>query len=74
MTNSPIALVVGGFHLASASKSQVSSIIAELRQLGVQKVLPCHCTGDKAIALFRNEFGEDFVEGGVGRVVAIAAP
>ncbi len=50
VTNSPIALVVGGFHLASASESQVSSIIAELRQLGVQKVMPCHCTGEKAIA------------------------
>jgi 7,8-dihydropterin-6-yl-methyl-4-(beta-D-ribofuranosyl)aminobenzene 5'-phosphate synthase len=71
VTNSPIALVVGGFHLASASESQVSSIIAELRQLGVQKVMPCHCTGEKAIAVFRSEYGEDFVEGGVGRTVAV---
>ncbi len=74
VTGSPIALVVGGFHLASAGDSKVESIIAELRQLGVQKVLPCHCTGDKAIALFRSEYGEDFIQGGVGRVVAIAAP
>jgi 7,8-dihydropterin-6-yl-methyl-4-(beta-D-ribofuranosyl)aminobenzene 5'-phosphate synthase len=66
--------LVGGFHLASAGDSKVESIIAELRQLGVQKVLPCHCTGDKAIALFRSEYGEDFIQGGVGRVVAIAAP
>jgi 7,8-dihydropterin-6-yl-methyl-4-(beta-D-ribofuranosyl)aminobenzene 5'-phosphate synthase len=74
VTGSPIALLVGGFHLASAGDSKVESIIAELRQLGVQKVLPCHCTGDKAIALFRSEYGEDFIQGGVGRVVAIAAP
>jgi 7,8-dihydropterin-6-yl-methyl-4-(beta-D-ribofuranosyl)aminobenzene 5'-phosphate synthase len=73
VTGSPIALVVGGFHLASASESQVSSIIGELRQLGVQKVMPCHCTGDAAMVLFRSEYGEDYVEGGVGSVVAIAA-
>ena len=47
VTSSPIAMVIGGFHLGSASESQVSSIIAELRQLGVEKVLPCHCTGEK---------------------------
>jgi 7,8-dihydropterin-6-yl-methyl-4-(beta-D-ribofuranosyl)aminobenzene 5'-phosphate synthase len=52
---------------------KVSSIIAELHQVGVRRVMPCHCTGDKAIALFRSEYGEDFVEGGVGSVVAIAA-
>jgi 7,8-dihydropterin-6-yl-methyl-4-(beta-D-ribofuranosyl)aminobenzene 5'-phosphate synthase len=74
VTGSPIALLVGGFHLASAGDSKVESIIAELRQLGVQRVMPCHCTGDKAIALFRSDYGENFVEGGVGRVVAIAAP
>jgi 7,8-dihydropterin-6-yl-methyl-4-(beta-D-ribofuranosyl)aminobenzene 5'-phosphate synthase len=73
VTGSPIALVAGGFHLGSASKSQVSSIIDELRQLGVQKVMPCHCTGDDAIALFRSAYGEDFVGGGVGSTVAISA-
>lgn len=73
------ALLATGVHptvyapaLFSASESQVSSIIAELRQLGVQRVMPSHCTGDKAIALFRSEYGEDFVEGGVGRVVTIS--
>ncbi len=73
VTGSPIMLVVGGFHLAGTSKSQVSSIIGELRQLGVRKVLPCHCTGEEAIALFSNEYGENYVEGGVGRTVAFSA-
>jgi 7,8-dihydropterin-6-yl-methyl-4-(beta-D-ribofuranosyl)aminobenzene 5'-phosphate synthase len=73
VTGSPIALLAGGFHLGSATKGQVSSIIDELRQLGVQKVMPCHCTGDDAIALFRSAYGEDFVGGGVGSTVAISA-
>ena len=72
VTGSPIMLVVGGFHLAGTSQSKVSSIIGELRQLGVQRILPCHCTGAEAIALFRNEYGENFVEGGVGRTLAFS--
>jgi len=73
VSGSPIALVVGGFHLGSATKGEVSSIIDELRQLGVQKVMPCHCTGDDAIALFHGAYGEDFFAGGVGSAVAIPA-
>lgn len=63
----------GGFHLASSSQSKVSSIIDELRQLDVQQILPCHCTGEEAIALFHSEYGENYVEGGVGRTVAFWA-
>jgi 7,8-dihydropterin-6-yl-methyl-4-(beta-D-ribofuranosyl)aminobenzene 5'-phosphate synthase len=66
-----IALLAGGFHLYETSKEKLPSIIAELRQLGVEKVLPCHCTGDEAIALFRTEYGENYVEGGVGRTVTL---
>ena len=35
--------------------------------------MPCHCTGDEAIALFRSEYGENYLEGGVGRTVAFSA-
>ena len=66
-----IALLAGGFHFYETSKAKLPSIIAELRQLGVEKVLPSHCTGDEAIALFRTEYGENYVEGGVGRTVTL---
>jgi 7,8-dihydropterin-6-yl-methyl-4-(beta-D-ribofuranosyl)aminobenzene 5'-phosphate synthase len=64
-----IALLVGGFHLLQINQEKVTSIIAELRQLGVERILPTHCTGDEAIALIRTEYGENYVEGGVGRTV-----
>jgi len=64
-----ISLLVGGFHLLDHSKNQLLPIIAELRQLGVQKILPAHCTGDEAIALIRTDYGEYYVEGGVGHTV-----
>jgi 7,8-dihydropterin-6-yl-methyl-4-(beta-D-ribofuranosyl)aminobenzene 5'-phosphate synthase len=66
-----VALLAGGFHLYETSKEKLPSIVAELRQLGVEKVLACHCTGDEAIALFRAEYGENYVQGGVGRAVTL---
>jgi 7,8-dihydropterin-6-yl-methyl-4-(beta-D-ribofuranosyl)aminobenzene 5'-phosphate synthase len=68
-----IAYLVGGFHLYQTDKLMLPPIITEVHQLGVEKILPAHCTGDNAIALFRTEYGENFVEGGVGRTLTISA-
>lgn len=67
-----VALLAGGFHLVEMDKNELQSIIAELRQLGVQRILPTHCTGDAAVELFRAEFEEACLDGGVGRRVALA--
>jgi len=70
LVDGEIALVVGGFHLGRASQSQVNAIIAELRDLGVRQVCPTHCTGEASIATFARSYGDGYVEGGVGRVIA----
>lgn len=64
-------LVLGGFHLRSKSTNELEAIMAEFRRLGVEKVAPCHCTGDQAIQMFRDEYGDDFFQTGVGRVVVV---
>jgi 7,8-dihydropterin-6-yl-methyl-4-(beta-D-ribofuranosyl)aminobenzene 5'-phosphate synthase len=66
-----VYLVLGGFHLGGASEVRIKEIIADFRELGVQKVAPCHCTGDKAMGLFRQAYGEDFIQNGVGQVMDI---
>ncbi len=66
-----IYLVLGGFHLGNATASQVNEIIKEFNRIGVKYVAPCHCTGDQAISKFRNAFGEDFIQVGVGKVIEI---
>ena len=63
-----IYFVFGGFHLNSDTDSQVLSKIRQIKSLGVQKVGPSHCTGEVAIELFRQEFGNDFVPLGIGPV------
>jgi len=66
-----VHLVLGGFHLRSKSTNELEAIMAEFRRLGVEKVAPCHCTGDQAIQMFRDEYGNDFIQTGVGRVVVV---
>ncbi|MBN1562496.1 MAG: MBL fold metallo-hydrolase, partial [Anaerolineae bacterium] len=68
----PVILAMGGFHLMEKSERQIDRIIEDLRDLGVQQVMPTHCTGDEAIARFAAVLGEDYIEGGVGRVIEFA--
>ena len=65
-------LVLGGFHLGGMSRRQVERIIADFRQLGVQRAAPCHCTGDRAMRIFAEKYGEDFISVGVGGVITIS--
>lgn len=71
IANKNIYLVLGGFHLGEASDSEINSIIKNFRELEVKKVAPCHCTGDKAIQLFEQEYKDDFIKNGVGKIIKI---
>jgi len=54
------------------SEDEVKEIISQFRDLGVLKVGATHCTGDKAIELFKKEYKENFVQMGVGRVLKLS--
>jgi len=69
--NENIYLVIGGFHLSWANDSKLESIIKSFREYGVEKVAPCHCSGDRCRELFKEEYGKDFIENGVGKVIEI---
>ncbi len=68
-----LALVVGGFHLENVGRGSLEGIISDLRQLGVRRVSPTHCTGATAIAMFATAYGDGFIEGGAGRVIVVGA-
>jgi 7,8-dihydropterin-6-yl-methyl-4-(beta-D-ribofuranosyl)aminobenzene 5'-phosphate synthase len=71
LTGDPVYLVLGGFHLRDFSDAQIAAILAEFRRLGVQKVAPSHCTGDRAIAMFASEYGDDFLRTGAGSIIRL---
>ncbi len=64
--------VCGGFHLLDKSEAEIKEIINQFKDLGVMKVGATHCTGDRAIELFKEAYGKNFVQMGVGRVIKIA--
>ncbi len=70
IVNRKVHLVFGGFHLQGKSDEEASAIVSEFKTLGVLKVGPTHCTGHRAIELFKKEYGDDFVQMGVGKVIA----
>ena len=64
----PVNLVLGGFHLGSKNKNEIGTILQDFRRIGVQQVAPSHCTGERAIAMFAEEYGEDYIQAGAGKV------
>jgi 7,8-dihydropterin-6-yl-methyl-4-(beta-D-ribofuranosyl)aminobenzene 5'-phosphate synthase len=68
---SDIALLMGGFHLSDASDGEIHSVVEDLRRLWVQRVAPCHCTGDKARDVIRHAYEPGFLNVGVGASIAM---
>ncbi|NCA86279.1 MAG: MBL fold metallo-hydrolase [Clostridia bacterium] len=67
----PVYMVMGGFHLEDYGDEELEGLIAELKKLGVQKVVPGHCTGTKAIQRFAREFPDGYFKSGTGRVIEL---
>lgn len=66
-----IYLLIGGFHMLGMSDREVGDIIDRLEKLGVQKVAPSHCTGDKALSAFQAAWNDRFIGSGCGAVIRI---
>jgi 7,8-dihydropterin-6-yl-methyl-4-(beta-D-ribofuranosyl)aminobenzene 5'-phosphate synthase len=71
LAEKPVYLVIGGFHLAGAATPEIESVIEGFRQLGVIKVAPCHCSGDETRKLFREEYGENYIDSGAGKIITL---
>ncbi len=69
MLGKPVLYAIGGFHLMRSSANEITETINSLKNLGVEYVTPTHCTGDRAIEMFKDVYGENYIPGGVGRVI-----
>jgi len=65
-----LRLIIGGFHLLSITESRIRMIAKELKIMS-EGIAPCHCTGEKAIKIFKKEFGKKFIEVKAGSVIKI---
>jgi len=59
------SLVVGGFHFPRPEAA------TRLKEMGVEKVAPCHCTGEEARRAFRLAYGAGYIEVGTGTRIEI---
>jgi len=66
-----IYLVLGGFHLLEKSDKELMEIIRNFKEIGVLKCGATHCTGDRALELFKQTYGDDFVPMGTGRILEV---
>ncbi len=67
----PVYLVLGGFHLRQMNAQELDQVIRGLRREGVRKAAPCHCSGDLARDQFKKAYEEDFILAGAGRIIKI---
>lgn len=71
LANTDVYLVVGGFHLSGATNEEILSVVERLRSLGVTNVAPCHCSGDLARRIFKDSFGDGYVDAGAGTIIRL---
>jgi len=69
MFSEDVKFILGGFHLKSSSEFSVKRIVNELLKEGVEYFAPCHCTGNKAIEVFKCMTGDKFIEIGSGKEI-----
>jgi 7,8-dihydropterin-6-yl-methyl-4-(beta-D-ribofuranosyl)aminobenzene 5'-phosphate synthase len=73
-TGRPLHLVIGGFHLLDQPEAEVRQIATAMRAMGVAYVSPTHCTGEAAVHVFRDVFGNRYVSAGVGAMIKVPLP
>jgi 7,8-dihydropterin-6-yl-methyl-4-(beta-D-ribofuranosyl)aminobenzene 5'-phosphate synthase len=72
-TRQPVACLVGGLHLVGANEARIGDTLARLQQLGVQRVVPAHCTGWRAKALLVTSMPNAVQPSSVGLKVTLTA-
>jgi 7,8-dihydropterin-6-yl-methyl-4-(beta-D-ribofuranosyl)aminobenzene 5'-phosphate synthase len=68
--NRPVHTVLGGFHLLNADAHRLERTIVALRDLGIRRLGPAHCTGMAATARFWTDFAGQCVSVAVGARLA----
>jgi 7,8-dihydropterin-6-yl-methyl-4-(beta-D-ribofuranosyl)aminobenzene 5'-phosphate synthase len=71
LLKSDVHLVLGGFHLCWLNAFQIKGIVNGIKKEDVEKVAPCHCSGDLARSTFEKIYGGNFILVGVGKKLEI---
>jgi len=64
-----VLLVLGGFHLLQDHAGSVRKIASQFQAMNVAHVAPTHCSGAEARTIFKEIYGENYLDCGVGRII-----
>ena len=62
-------MVLGGFHLLQTPLEELKRIVGDFKSMGIAYAGPTHSSGDEAIKLFCEAYGDRFISGGAGTVI-----
>jgi len=68
-----IHAVMGGFHLSGLGEERVSLVVDEFRRLGLQWLVPQHCTGMEACIAIGRQLPSEMVVSSVGSTFSFEA-
>jgi len=63
--------VLGGFHLKDHSIQDVKEIVKKFTALKVKYAGPTHCSGLDTEQVFREKYGDNFIEAKVGQIISV---
>lgn len=63
--------VMGGFHMFEADEERIRNTIEVLSSFKIKRLIPCHCTGFKAMCALNVRFGDSLIPGSVGLKVEL---
>jgi len=64
-----ILLVLGGFHLLQDHAGSIREIASRFQEMNVRYVAPTHCSGPETRTIFKEMYGENYLDSGVGRII-----
>ena len=71
LSQEKIHFVFGGFHLMDKDKREVKLIADKLKDMGIDRVGPTHCSGYDAQMIFKERYGDNFIFIKAGQVLEI---
>lgn len=66
-----IRLALGGLHMFQQERPAIEEQIRQLQALGVERIMPAHCSGDLAKELFQRAYGENYEPLGAGKILRL---
>jgi len=64
-----VYLLIGGFHLMDKSPKELRVIAKKLDELKVERIAPCHCSGDTTRGFFKEYYGDNYTTCAAGLVI-----